>query len=76
MIEIQLPKKQGKKEDLIEIEVEEIDNELEDYLYVRNLSTFVIIRMIEKKLINRYYDFLLSLKLNNDYNKDNNENII
>ena len=75
LIEIQLPKKQGKKEDLIEIEVEEIDNELEDYLYFRNLYNFVIIRMIEKKLINRYYDFLLSLKLNNDYNKDNNENI-
>ena len=55
------------------VPIEEEDHDIEDYLYVRNLATLLIFRIIQKKIINKYFDFLLSLKENKF---ENNESII
>ena len=57
---------------------EEEDKEIDDYIYVRNLATTLIKKIIQKRLSNKYYEMLLAFKENNGDNviSENYINII
>ena len=68
----------SKKDQSKPILEEDADADINDFIYVRNLATILIKKILQKRLSNKYYDMLLSFKNNNEdvNNNENNSNYI